>query len=91
MGPLGAVECNPVFDDPSRLETVVDLFEMNRFLFEAAPQSFNKCAVQVLTAPTHREAYPCFSQCSYPCRSGELAALVRILGLTRAVFGDCLV
>ena len=53
MGPLGAVECNPVFvfDDPLRLETVVDLFEMNRFLFEAAPQSFNKCAVQVLTAP----------------------------------------
>ncbi len=58
MGPLGAVECNPVFDDPLRLETVADLFEMNRFLFEAAPQSFNKGAVQVLTAPIHREAYP---------------------------------
>jgi len=34
MGPLGVVECHPVFDDPSGLEAVSDLSEIDRLLFQ---------------------------------------------------------
>ena len=32
MGPLVVVECHPVFDDPSGLEAIADLFEIDRLL-----------------------------------------------------------
>ena len=91
MGPLGVVECHPVLDDPPGLEAVTDLLEIDRLLLQAAPQPFDEDIVEVTATPIHRDADPNFVQCRDPSSPGELAPLISIHDLGRAVFGDGLV
>ena len=47
MRTLGVVEGHPVFDDSSGLEAVLDFFEIDGLLLEAAPQPFDEDVVEV--------------------------------------------
>ena len=51
MGPLVVVECHPVFHDPSGLEAVIDLFEIDCFLLQAPPQPLDEDVVEVNGLP----------------------------------------
>ena len=53
MGPLGVVECHPVFDDTPGLEAAIDFLEIDRLLFQAAPQPFDNDTVQIAAPPIH--------------------------------------
>jgi len=52
MWPLGVVECYPILDDASGLEPVSDFFEIDRLLFQGAPQPLDKDVVEVTTPKT---------------------------------------
>jgi len=41
MGPLGVVEADPLTDDPLRHEAVGQLVQVDRFVFERAPQALD--------------------------------------------------
>lgn len=91
MGPLGVVERYPILDHAPGLEAIIDLFEIDRFLLQAPPQSLNEDVVEVSASTIHRVAHARFGQGGSPSRSAELAALTRVHGLGLAVFGDGLV
>lgn len=83
MGPLGVVECHPVFDDPSGLEAVSDLFGVDGFLLQDSPQPFDEDVVQASATPIHADVHARFGQRLYPRRSAELAALDALLSVKR--------
>jgi len=41
MGPLGVVEVDPIADDPFGLEAVRQLVQVDRLVFERAPEAFD--------------------------------------------------
>ena len=88
MGPLGVVECLPILDHTPGLEAITDLFEIDRFLLQAAPQPFDEDVIEVAATTVHRDAHACLGQRGDPGRSRELATLIRIHDLGRAVSGD---
>lgn len=87
-GAVGVVERHPVFDDLASLEAVIDLFEIDRFLLQAAPQPFDENVIELATPAVHRDAHASLGQRCDPSRSRELRPLICIHDLRRAVFGD---
>ena len=91
MGSFGTVKCHPILDDASGLEAVSDLFEIDRCLLQAPPETLYEDVVEISAPSIHRDTHPSVGQGRDPSRSGELAALIRFHDLRRAVFDDSLV
>ena len=53
MRPLSVVECHPILDHAPGVEAVGDFFEGDRFLFQAAPEPFDKDVVQIAATPIY--------------------------------------
>jgi len=84
MWPLGVVECYPILDDASGLQAVSDFFEIDRLLFQGAPQPLDKDVAEVTTPPIHRDAHPSFGQRRDPCSPGKLVAPISIYDLVQS-------
>ena len=53
MGAFGVVVGHPVLDHPTGLEAITDFFEIDRFLFQAAPQPFDDDVVEISAPGIH--------------------------------------
>ena len=53
MGPLGVIEVDPRADDPFGLEAVGELVQVDRFIFERAPQAFDEDVVHAPAPAIH--------------------------------------
>ena len=91
MGPLGVVEVDPRADDPFGLEAVGQLVQVDRLVFERAPQTFDKDVVHTAAPPIHGDGDLRVLEHAGEVEAGELAPLVGIEDFRLAVFGERLV
>ena len=78
MRPLGVIEVNPRADDPFGLEAVGHLVQIDRLVFETAPQAFDEDVVHAEAAPIHRDRDLGALEHAGEVEAGELAALIGI-------------
>ena len=62
MRPLIVVKTEPVIDDPPGGEALIKLMGINRFIFQATPQPFNKDTVQTTPPTIYRDADMSFNR-----------------------------
>lgn len=60
------MERHPVFDDLASVEAVIDLFEVDCFLLQDAPQPFDEDVIEIAAPNVHRDAYDSHGQRPYP-------------------------
>lgn len=58
MWPHGIVKADPFGNDPFSRKAIAQLVQINRLVFERAPQSFNEDVAQVPAAPGHGDLTP---------------------------------
>ena len=88
----GVLEDHPVYDGIAGMEAVLNVFQIDRFLLQGAPQPFKEDVVETITPmPVHRDADVGFGRRCCACRSGGLRSLVCIRDFKRAEPGDGLV
>ena len=63
MGPLTIVEVHPVIDHALGCEAVRDVLQIDRFIFERAPQAFDEDIVQVSPSTIHADPNLCVGEC----------------------------
>ena len=83
--PLGVVEADPVPDDAPGREAVGDLVQIDRLVFERAPQPLDEDVVHAPAPAVHRDADAGRLQAAGEGEAGELAALIGIEDLGRAI------
>ena len=85
------VEVDPLADDAPGLEAVGELAQIDGLVFERAPQPLNEDVVQAPAPAVHRDPDAGLPQAPGEGEAGELAALVGIEDLRRAMAGQRLV
>ena len=88
MGPDGVVERDPLADDPVRLETIGQLVQADRLVFERPPQTFDEDVVHVPAPAVHGDRDLRVLENAGELVAGELAALIRIEDFRLAVSGQ---
>jgi hypothetical protein len=85
MRPLGVVEVDPLGNDSFGLEAVSQLVQVNRLVFERAPQAFDKDVVHAPTPAVHGDRDVHTFQHTGEVEAGELAALIGVEDLRPSV------
>ncbi len=88
MGPLGVVEADPFADNPLGLEAISELVQVDRFIFERAPQPFDKYVVHAPAPAIHGDRHAGVLEHIGEVGAGELAALVGVEDLRLAGCGQ---
>ena len=88
---LGVVEADPLADDASGLEAVGELAQIDGLVFERTPQPLDEDVVQAPAPAVHRYPDTGLPQAPGEGEASELAALVGIEDLQRAMAGQRLV
>ena len=88
---LGVVRADPVTDQAPGRQAVGDLVQVDRLVFERAPQPFDEDIVHEPAPAIHRDAHARRLQARGERHAGELAALVGVEDLRRIVPGQGLV
>jgi len=83
MKPLFAVEPEIAMDSGSRLSNRFIFTQINGFIFERSPQSFDKDVVQSPTSTVHAYFDSPAHQSLYPPTAGELGPLISVEDLRR--------
>ena len=95
MRTLAIVGVHPVVDDALGGEAVSDVLQIDRFIFERPPETFDEDfdedVVHASAPRVHADPNLRLGERGDPVRSDELAFLIRIHDLRRAVFADGLV
>ncbi len=84
MGPGGIVEADPLTDDPFGLEAVRQLVQVDRFIFERAPQPLDEDVVHAAAPTVHGDRHIRVLEDTGEVEAGELAALVGVEDLRLA-------
>ena len=85
MGPLGVVEFDPLCDDPHRFEAVGQLVQVDRLVFERAPEPLDEDVVHTAAPPIHGDRDIRAAEHAGEVEAGELAALVGVEDIRAAV------
>ena len=88
MWPLGRVEADPLADDAPGLEAVGELMQIDGLVFERTPQPLDKDVVQAPAPAVHRDLDAGGLQVPGEGAARELAALVGVEDLRRAMAGQ---
>ena len=91
MGPFGVVEADPLGNDAFGPEAVGQFVQIDRLVFERAPQALYKDIVHEPAPAIHGDADTGIRERAGEGETGELAALVGVEDLRRGVFGQRLV
>ena len=78
MRALGVVELKPLPDHPFRHKAVRHLMQIDRLVFQAAPQPLNEDIVQVAAPAIHGDRHTRLLQRAGEGQGGELTALIGI-------------
>ncbi len=81
MGPLGVVKTKPIGDHPFRHKAIRHLMQIDRLVFEAAPQPFDEDVI-------HGDRHASTLERPIEGQGGELTALIRVEDLRFAVSGQ---
>ena len=79
------VEAHPVTDPLSGLEPAREGMQVDALIFQRAPQPFDEDVVEEPAAPVHRDPHPGLFQAMRPRPRRELAALIGVEDLGRAI------
>ncbi len=74
MGPFGVVEADPLADDPFGLEAVRQLVQVDRLVFERAPQTLDEDVVHAAAPAVHGDRDAGVLERAGEGEAGELAA-----------------
>ena len=88
MRSFRVVKPDPIVNDPLGLKAIGDCVQINCFLFQGSPQSFDKDGVQITATPIHGDCDGGIGQSGDPARAGILAALIGVHDLWLAVCVD---
>ncbi len=90
MGPFGVVEADPRADDPFGLEAVGQLVQVDRLVFERAPQPFDKNIVHAAPATVHGDRGARVLERAGEVEAGELATLIGVEDIQACRIGSAL-
>ena len=88
MGSLGVVEVDPLTDHPFGDKAVGQFVQVDGFIFERAPQAFDKNVVHASAPPIHGDRGLRVLENTGKVIAGELASLVGIEDVRLAVSGQ---
>jgi len=78
MWPDPVIKADPFSNFPLSDKTVAHVFEVNTFIFEAAPQPLDEDIIQIAAPAIHGDFDACIPQNPRKGLTGELAALIRV-------------
>ncbi len=84
MGTLGVAEADPLADDTLGVEAIGEFVQMDRLVFERAPQPLDEDVVHAAAAAVHGDCHFGILEPAGEVEAGELAALVGIEDLRPA-------
>ena len=91
MRALGIVKVEPFANHPFGHEAVRQLMQINRLVFEAAPQPLDKNVVQVPATTVHGDRHAGLLECASEGGRGELTPLIGIEYLRLALVLQCII
>lgn len=88
MKPLRVVVGDPLADPGARVGACLEGIQVDTFILEGPPQSFDHAVVSPCTFPVHADLDLCVCQHVDPRATGELAALVAVKDFRLTVLGN---